>query len=166
MNIILATTAHIPVIRDITFEVWPPTYTHIIGEDQVNYMLDRFYTPAALTAQMEQQGHQFFIGYEGDEPVAFASFSKIEDGIYKLHKLYALTRVQGKGYGRIMLQHVINSVLSECSLAYLRLNVNIHNAPAIAFYNRVGFTHLTDEDIDIGGGFFMNDHVLQLPLIR
>lgn len=166
MNIVAATTAHIPLIRAITFEVWPPTYTHIIGETQLNYMLNRFYTPEALTAQMEEMNHRFFIGYEDGAAVAFASFSEIQEGIYKLHKLYALTGMQRKGLGYALLMHVVNTILEEKSTAELRLNVNRHNERAIAFYKRVGFTHYADEDIDIGSGYFMNDHILQLALLK
>lgn len=163
MNIVAATATHIPEIRKITFEVWPPTYTPIIGEHQLQYMLDRFYTPEALTQQMDS-GHRFYIGYEGDEAVAFASISEIEDAVYKLHKLYALTSMQGKGLGYAMLQHVKNMILAERATAELRLNVNRHNARAIAFYNKVGFEEMAVEDIDIGYGYFMNDYILRLPL--
>lgn len=165
MNIVAATATHIPEIRKITYEVWPPTYTPIIGQQQLQYMLDRFYTPEALMKQMDG-GHRFYIGYEGDEAVAFASFSAIEDGVYKLHKLYALTSMQGKGLGYAMLQHVKNMILEERASAELRLNVNRHNARAIAFYNKVGFEQLAVGDIDIGEGYFMNDYILRLHLSR
>ena len=47
----------------------------------------------------------------------------------------------------------------------LRLNVNIHNTPAINFYEKYGFHKAYDEDIDIGNGFFMNDHVYELEVM-
>ncbi len=53
-------------------QVWPQTYTPIIGADQVAYMLERFYDPGALTAQMNDQGHQFLIAEADGEPAAFA----------------------------------------------------------------------------------------------
>lgn len=165
MNIVAATYSHIPEIRKITFEVWPPTYTPIIGEQQLQYMLDRFYTPQSLEQQMAN-GHKFYVGYEGDDAVAFASFSELEKGVYKLHKLYALTSMQGKGLGYAMLQHVINTILAEEHIAELRLNVNRHNARAIAFYNKIGFQQMAVEDIDIGEGYFMNDYILMLPLSK
>lgn len=128
-------------------------------------MLNKFYTPEALTNQITS-GHRFYIGYEGEEAVAFASFSELEKGVYKLHKLYALTSMQGKGLGYAMLQHVINTILAEQQTAELRLNVNRHNTRAIAFYNKIGFQQMAVEDIDIGEGYFMNDYILRLPLSR
>jgi ribosomal protein S18 acetylase RimI-like enzyme len=161
LAIIKANTTHIPVIRDLTMEVWPQTYTPIIGADQVAYMLGLFYTPEALEQQMSELNHQFIIGYRQGAPVSFASYSAIEPSVFKLHKLYILPATQGSGAGRGMVDHIVQQLPAPC---LLRLNVNIHNHQARAFYKRYGFCHLRDEDINIGGGYFMNDHVLQLEV--
>jgi ribosomal protein S18 acetylase RimI-like enzyme len=41
----------------------------------------------------------------------------------------------------------------------LELNVNRYNK-ARQFYEKLGFTVIKEEDIDIGEGFFMNDYVM------
>jgi len=160
LSIRKATTSDIPVIRELAMQVWPQAYAPILGDEQVNYMLNLFYTPDALQRQMEL-GHEFIICHSDGQPAAFASWSETDPGIYKLHKLYIVTARQGKGIGRF----IVNHILSELKLAgvkELRLNVNIYNHAAIAFYDKTGFKPLYDEDIDIGGGYFMNDHVLGL----
>ena len=43
-----ATTADIPLIRELCLQVWPQTYTPIVGERQVAYMLGLFYSPDQL----------------------------------------------------------------------------------------------------------------------
>lgn len=153
----------IPAIRELNAQIWPQTYVPIIGQQQVDYMLDLFYTPDALKKQMQEYKHKFILCYSGEQPVAFASYSEIEPSIYKLHKIYILPSMQGRGVGRFMLNYITADIKAHGATA-LRLNVNIHNHPAKAFYNKVGFTHFKDEDIDIGAGFFMNDHVLSLPV--
>ena len=157
-----ATTTHIPAIREITMQVWPPTYTPIIGKQQVAYMIGLFYAPAALEKQMEQ-GHRFILCYSEGKALGFAAWSEIEPGIFKLHKLYVRTNQQGKGIGRALLEYIVTEIKKENATA-LRLNVNIHNSPAINFYKKSGFTHYKDEDIDIGKGYFMNDHILELKI--
>ena len=157
-----AGTDDIPLIKELTMQVWPQTYIPIVGEEQVAYMLDRFYTREALKGQMKQ-GHSFIIGYDNGRPVAFASWSAIEPHVYKLHKLYLITGQQGKGVGRSMINHIVNEIRTK-EATFLCLNVNRYNLSAKAFYEKVGFTHLTDEDIDIGNGYFMNDHVLSLAI--
>jgi len=163
----------IPIIRAITMQVWPQTYIPIVGEGQVAYMLGRFYTPEALEKQMTEYKHRFTIGYDGDKPVAFASWGEVamESGerersvgiVCKLHKLYISTDVQGRGFGRAMVDRVVSDV-REYGAQRLRLNVNIYNTPAINFYEKYGFRKAYDEDIDIGNGFFMNDHVYEMEV--
>jgi ribosomal protein S18 acetylase RimI-like enzyme len=155
--------ADIPVIRELTMQVWPQTYTPIIGETQVAYMLGLFYTTGELQKQMEISGHQFIICFDEGVPVAFASWGLVETNIYKLHKLYILPGQQGKGVGRSMVNHIVSEI-RENGGSLLRLNVNIHNHAAIRFYEKTGFKRLYDENIDIGNGYFMNDHVLGLSM--
>ncbi len=163
VSITKATIADIPVIRGLAMQVWPQTYTPIVGEEQVAYMLQLFYSPAALEQQMEQ-GHQFIICCSEGSHIAFAAWSETERGIAKLHKLYILPGQQGKGIGRSMLNYITEELKAQ-GITALRLNVNRYNHSAIAFYEKVGFTHYMDEDIDIGNGYFMNDHVLSKSLI-
>ncbi len=158
LSVRTATIADIPLIQELAMQVWPQTYTPILGDEQVAYMLGKFYTTDALAGQM-QQGHSFIICSSGDTPVAFASWSQIQPGIFKLHKIYIVTGQQGKGIGRFVIEHIVNE-LRKTKAKELRLNVNIHNHTAKAFYERTGFKQLYDEDIAIGSGYFMNDHVL------
>jgi ribosomal protein S18 acetylase RimI-like enzyme len=158
-----ASVADIPLIKKLVLEVWPSTYVPIIGEEQVAYMLQKFYNTDTLTQQMQQQAHQFIIGYNGDTPVAFAAYAPLHDSVWKLHKLYILPQQQGMGIGKHMVNYIKTDVKKNNATSLI-LNVNIHNAAAIAFYNKYGFSHLRDEDIDIGEGYYMNDHVYTLAL--
>ena len=152
----------IPLIQELTNIIWPLTYYPIIGEAQVAYMLGLFYTHDALIQQM-QNGHQFILAFYDKTPVAFASYSLIGPNIYKLQKLYILPNQQGKGIGQQMVNHIC-AAIKELHATHLRLNVNIHNTGAIAFYKKVGFYQFREEDIDIGGGYYMNDYVLEKAL--
>jgi len=163
LRILNASVPDIPLIRTLTMQVWPQTYVPIIGETQVAYMLDRFYSEASLLDQMTLRQHQFIIACEDDVPVAFASYGRIGPDTFKLHKLYVLPQVQGKGVGRSLADHIV-AAIKEAGADWLLLNVNIHNHAAMAFYERTGFVHFRSEDIDIGDGYFMNDHVLRKPV--
>ena len=160
LSIRKADTADIQLIRELAMQVWPQTYTPILGDNQVAYMLGLFYTPAALQLQMEQN-HRFIVCNSNEQPVAFASWSEIKPGIFKLHKIYIIPGQQGKGIGRFIIDHITRE-LKQAGAKELRLNVNIYNHAAKSFYEKTGFKHIADEDIDIGGGYFMNDHVLGL----
>jgi len=127
-------------------------------------MIDLFYAPAQLIKQMAD-GHRFLMGYDEAVPVAFASYSSVAPNTYKLHKLYIRLSMQGEGAGKAMLQHIINDIKQNVATVRLLLNVNRYNTPAIAFYRKMGFSVLHDEDIDIGSGYFMNDHVMYYDIV-
>lgn len=163
-----AQLTHIPIIRALAEAIWPVAYGSILSMEQLRYMLDRFYSDAALTEQM-QNGHRFFLAIQDNRVVGFASVGlqpadpeNPADRIYKLHKLYVSTEQQGTGAGRKLLEHLIQLIQAQ-GATLLELNVNRHNK-AFFFYQKLGFSLYKEVDIDIGSGYFMNDYVLRKAL--
>ena len=158
----------IPVIRHLAEVIWPETYSKILTQDQLHYMLDLIYSDSALTNQILEKGHQFILAFdENNEPVGFASYSVksiTEKDIFRLHKIYVDPAQQGKGVGNILLDFILKAI-RPLNAVQLELNVNRNNE-AIHFYTKKGFTILREEDIDIGSGYFMNDYVMGLSLAR
>ena len=150
----------IPVIRDIAFKVWPLTYSPIISQQQIEYMLEMMYSPVSLQQQMENQQHHFLICSNDSGPCGFASYSKLSSSEYKLHKLYVLTGVQHKGAGKLMVEEISRRIITQGG-STLSLNVNRQN-PAVNFYKKLGFIITNEEDIDIGNGYWMNDFVMEI----
>ena len=161
MSIRGAITSDIPLIRDLTYKIWPQTYSSILSKEQIDYMLNMMYSETALKQQM-QQGHEFIILYSGNEPVGFASISQTAPATFKLHKIYVLPSQQGRGAGTYIIDQVIKAIKPRGATA-LQLNVNRQNN-AKGFYERSGFMVIGQEDIDIGNGYFMNDYVMEKKL--
>ncbi len=153
-----ATTADIPLIRELTFKVWPQTYAEILTQEQIEYMLVFMYSIESLEKQMKD-GSRFIIVYDETEPVGFASFQHLGNSIYKLHKLYILQTQQGKGTGRFAIESVINEIKPEGAAA-LQLQVYKKNK-AKDFYHKMGFEVIDEISLDIGNGFFMNDFIME-----
>jgi GNAT superfamily N-acetyltransferase len=140
-------------------QIWPSTYKNILPAEQIRYMMDLFYSPASLKKQMREEKHTFLLIEDGEGALGFASYSKINSaGVYKLHKIYVLQVLQGKGIGKAIIDFIITNIRPLGGTA-LQLNVNRHNK-ARNFYERLGFTVIREEDIDIGGNYFMNDYVM------
>ena len=59
LAVIKATIADIPLIRQLTFAIWPQTYSAIISKEQIDYMLEMMYNPATLQKQIEVEGCTF-----------------------------------------------------------------------------------------------------------
>ncbi len=152
-----ATTADIPLIRDLTFKIWPQTYAPILSAEKIDYMLDMMYSESSLQKQMEDDC-QFIIVYDGEEPVGFASYQETAARRYKLHKIYVLASQQGKGTGRFVIEHILD-LLKQQGAGSLELQVNRQNK-AKGFYEKLGFVVTSEMDLDIGGGHFMNDYIM------
>jgi RsiW-degrading membrane proteinase PrsW (M82 family)/ribosomal protein S18 acetylase RimI-like enzyme len=148
----------IPLIRDLTMKIWPQTYSTILSATQIDYMLDMMYSESSLQQQMKEN-HEFIIVNDGIEPVGFASFSLLEPGVYKLHKIYVMPQNQGKGTGKFVINEILK-VITMKSGKSLQLNVNRNNK-AKDFYEKLGFVVIREEDNDIGNGYLMNDYVME-----
>ena len=157
-----ATASDIPLIRQLTFAIWPQTYSSVISKEQIEYMMEMMYNPATLQKQMEEDGYTFIIVYDDTEPVAFASYNETEPQLWKLNKIYILTSQQGKGTGKFIINYIIDEIKAKHAKA-LQLQVNRQNK-AKDFYEKLGFKIIKTADFDIGNGYFMNDYVMELAL--
>lgn len=161
-SIRLATTTDIELIRSLCFKVWPQTYASIISEEQIEFMLEKMYSPLSLANQLNEGAH-FLLLYNQAEPIGFASYQVITPTHCKLHKLYVAVSEQGKGGGRILMQYIIEQCKQK-GVQHLELQVNRQNS-AVVFYEKLGFYKRETADFDIGNGFFMNDYIMQIDLV-
>ncbi|MGG9962506.1 GNAT family N-acetyltransferase [Ferruginibacter sp. SUN106] len=157
-----ASVKDIPLIRQLTFAIWPQTYSSLLTQDQIDYMLELIYSPAALQKQIETDNCTFIIIYDNDEPVAFASYSEVKPQVWKLHKIYVLASQQGKGTGKFIIHYIVEEIKLQHAKA-LQLQVKRDN-PAQDFYSKLGFTIIATADFDIGNGYFMKDYIMELSV--
>ncbi|MFM9984579.1 MAG: N-acetyltransferase family protein [Flavobacteriales bacterium] len=162
MQIRIAVLNDIEAIRNIAFEVWPVAYNTIISKEQIDYMLDRMYSPESLLHQMQKEGCEFLIAEENGHAIGFSSSAEIEKTKFKLHKLYVLSTMHGKGYGVHLLQEVCRRASQRGGIS-VELQVNKNN-PAYQFYLRNGFQKDSELVLDIGNGFVMDDFILTKSL--
>jgi GNAT superfamily N-acetyltransferase len=155
-----AASADIPVIINIQERTWEPTYREILEKEQIDYMFQKIYSYESLQNQIET-GHQFFILFNQDIPVGFASVSEEEPENFKLHKIYVLPSTQGSGAGKFLIK-AVESWVTAAGGKKIALNVNRYNK-ARTFYERMGYRVTGEEDIPIGP-YWMNDFILEKEL--
>ena len=153
----------IPIIQQIAYATWPVAYKEILSAEQLQYMLALFYSEEALTRQMEN-GQQFYMASDYGQAQGFAAFTDEGNTVYKLQKLYVLPSNQKTGAGKLLLQYVEEEI-RKLGGTRLILNVNRANT-AKYYYEKIGFSIIKEEDIDIGNGYWMNDYVMALTLFR
>jgi diamine N-acetyltransferase len=165
MTITEASIYDIQTIKDIAHKTWPDTYEAILSKEQIDYMLGKMYSDAALTNDLNK-GHHFILAKEDLICLGFASFEHgyLNSNFTKLHKLYFLPETQGKGFGKLLLERVMFLAQENHSDTVL-LNVNKFNK-AYTFYKKMGFEIVKEEDIDIGNGYLMEDYQMEKKVLN
>jgi diamine N-acetyltransferase len=157
MELQKANISDIPVIILLAKEIWWEHYPSIIGEEQVNFMLDLMYSAEALEKQMQEKGHQFFLIKENEKAIGFASVAEPEIDELFINKFYILQQEQGRSLGIQVYEEILKLFSSKKKV---RLTVNRQNYKSINFYFKLGFKIEKVIDVDISNGFQMNDFVM------
>jgi GNAT superfamily N-acetyltransferase len=160
-----ATGADLPVIARLAGVIWRACYPAIITHAQIDYMLARMYALDVMRDEIRSQGIRYELLLANGEPAGFASYGPTaEPGVTKLHKLYLLPELHGRGLGSRLLQHVEHEV-RVAGARRLILSVNKRNARAITAYQRNGFIIADSVVTEIGNGFVMDDYVMAKNLV-
>ena len=130
----------------------------LIGAAQNDYMIAKFQTPAAIKYQIEH-GYQYYWVRVDHQNAGFLAFYP-RDGKLYLSKFYLTEEFRGRHLAQTMLAFLVEEA-KKANLSKIFLNVNRGNTQVIAIYEHLGFVKLREEKNDIGGGFFMDDYVLE-----
>ena len=167
-----ATTDDIELIRSIAKVAFPATYSTIISAEQIDYMMEWMYSAEKLQQEIsgnityllaEVDGRTVgYLSFGPDEGTADCAAAPGQGRLFHLHKIYLLPEAQGGGNGKRLFMAGEREMRLAGATAF-ELNVNRGN-PALGFYRHLGMQLSRSGDFDIGGGFFMNDHIMRKEL--
>lgn len=152
------TETEIKEVADLATEIWHQHFIPIIGEAQVDYMVEKFQSYPAISKQINEDGYEYFRLYLDD---IFAGYTGVhaENGTLFLSKLY----IKKDCRGQRLASHAFDFLIELCkerNLKKIWLTCNKYNNNTLAVYNHLGFI-ITDEQVaDIGNGFVMDDYIL------
>ena len=153
---IIKTDEDIEELSLLARKTWNVHYPPIIGQEQVNYMLEMMYSVDSLRKQIFEDNNIFTGAYINGKMAGFISVCRTGGKDYFLHKLYVDPDLFRKGIGKGLFDHVFSGIDFET----IRLTVNRQNYKAVNFYFKIGYKIEKIIDIGIGGGFVMNDFVM------
>ena len=139
--------------------IWREHYTAMIGEEQVSYMLLHFQSKEVVKRQIEKDGYLYFLMKRDGKDVGYLSL-RFEENSCFLSKIYILKEHRQKGYARAALSE-IEKLCKKKVTNTIWLTVNIHNEHSITAYQKLGFLVKEKKCTDIGGGFFMDDYIME-----
>ena len=159
-----ATTADIPLINKLAWNVFPETYKNILSHEQIEYMMDWMYSIENLHKQMEEEGHIYYIAYEECEAAGYVSIRQEDTDLFHLEKIYVIPYYQKYHLGKQLFQQAIKGI-KEIHPAPCRMELNVNrNNPALRTYGnekstRRRFSHwkrLLHERLYYGAGYLMS----------
>ncbi len=157
IQLIPATTNDISTISALATTIWNDYYVPFIGQKQVDYMLKMMYSKESITEQFEIKKHHFYIIRNNADAIGFISIHKETENDWYINKFYLLQTIATKGIG----SRVFKQIIALHEPKKITLTVNRQNYKSINFYFKNGFKIKAVADFDIGGGYFMNDFVME-----
>jgi ribosomal protein S18 acetylase RimI-like enzyme len=158
-----ASADDLAAVRTLAREVWWAHYPGIISPAQIEYMLERGYATEALAHFVTGSDAGLELAEAGGTLVGFAAWYDVDERATKLDKIYIHPRWQRHGVGGALIARIA-ALARKAGRRTLVLNVNKHNVQAQAAYRKRGFALREAVEVDIGGGFVMDDFVMALPL--
>lgn len=143
-------------------EIWHEWFPRILSADQINYMVEKFQSEAAMTRQMNEEGYRYFIIRKGETPLGYTAVKPDGDSLF-LSKLYLKKEHRGNGYSREVMDF-LRELCGEYGFSSIWLTVNKYNESSIAVYKKLGFELFGDGVTDIGSGYVMDDYYFRLKI--
>lgn len=159
---LVSTAPEVAIVADLARIIWNEHYVPIIGQAQVDYMLGKYLTQEAISAQIKKEGYEYFLISSAEQPVGYIGIV-IKNNELFLSKLYILSSERGKGFARLGVDYLV----AKCrlnNLAFITLTVNKNNLNSIRAYEKMGFEKYGEVVSDIGSGYVMDDFLMRLPI--
>jgi ribosomal protein S18 acetylase RimI-like enzyme len=155
------------VLRELADAIWRKHYARIISVAQIDSMLAARYSDEALREHAQAADRWLELLRVSGRPVGYCGYELADHqggervpAAMKLGQLYVLESHRGVGLGRFMLGRVEGRA-RHLGRRVLWLQVNKQNTGALGFYRSAGFEVVREAVFDIGGGFVMDDYVME-----
>ena len=155
----VTTPEQVQEVASLAKQIWQEHYEPIIGQEQVNYMVDKFQSVPAMQEQLEQKGYQYYGLIHMGKLAGYFAIKEEKDELF-LSKLYIDKKYRGRDYARKALNYIEQTCI-EKGIRRLWLTVNRNNHTSIRIYEKLGFSNAGSQVADIGSGYVMDDYIME-----
>ncbi len=160
----ITTPNSITRLESLAREIWTEHYLPIIGQEQIDYMLDKFQSFSAITRQIQCEGYQYyFIVAKGTEVGYLGLVPDLAEDKMMISKIYVSKSARGTGAGTAALSFA-KDLCQQQGIGKLWLTVNRNNSDTIKWYKKNGFAVVEEAANSIGHGFVMDDYIMEMTL--
>jgi RimJ/RimL family protein N-acetyltransferase len=154
--------ADIVEIQALARRIWDEAYSKMLSKEQIDYMLRMMYSGKAIEQEL-LNGIVWELIVVNGEPCGYLSYAPAENDSVKLFKIYIEKAYRGTSIAADSLDRV-KQYAARIGRDYVFLTVNRNNKAAIRAYEKNGFAVMASVVTDIGGGFVMDDYIMQCSL--
>lgn len=173
------TESQIEDLAQLAGEIWREYWPDRIGEAQTEYMVEQFQSLPAIQKGVAEQGYRYWfvvddeltandtqgearygaadwapiVGYTG-------GYTEAETNRFFISKIYLIAGTRGKGYCSKTIAFYDKLCAAE-GLSAMYLTVNKYNEMGTRAYLAKGFEIIESTEADIGGGFVMDDYIME-----
>lgn len=156
------TDTQVREIADLAKVIWNEHFTPIIGKDQVDYMVEKFQSYPALKEQISE-GYEYYQIFSGEEFCGYTGIHPGEDNRLFLSKLYLKKESRGHHLATGAFSF-LKEICRERGYSAIWLTCNKHNDNSLGVYRHFGFEIIDTQEADIGGGFIMDDYIMEYKI--
>ena len=156
------TDTQVREIADLAKVIWNEYFTPIIGKDQVDYMVEKFQSYPALKEQISE-GYEYYQIFSGGEFCGYTGIHPGEDNRLFLSKLYLKKESRGHHLATGAFSF-LKEICRERGYSAIWLTCNKHNDNSLGVYRHFGFEIVDTQEADIGGGFIMDDYIMEYKM--
>lgn len=157
------TSKAIETVAFLAHKIWNHHYVPIIGQDQIDYMLDKFQDEEAIKHQIENGYEYFIIEHQKKACGYLALVPNNDEKKMMISKIYMDSDFRNLNLGSQLINFAIEKAKNR-NFNLIWLTVNKNNSKSIEWYQKRGFTIKEKIKIDIGNGFVMDDYLMELLL--
>lgn len=141
------------VLYDLMYPIWHDTYKNIISKQQIDTLLQKYFSKDAIE-HYKSIGYQYFNIFCENALCGITVIYEKENEIY-LDKLYLFRQFRGKGIADFVFKKLLERGKD------ITLNVNQANLRALRCYTKNGFETESEEIIDLGNGMKNIDYKMR-----
>ena len=150
-----------PELAAMADEIWNEYFTALFPKDQVDYMLDKYYSQEAIEARIKNKGRCYFFIVDGTTTIGYYAISPHQDSL--LVKVYLKSQFRGKGLGKQVMKRIYKITKQE-GYKRIYLAVEKNNVAAMHAFTRGGYHVSHSLKSDIGNGYTMDLYILEKEL--
>lgn len=149
-------------VSRLAHEIWREHYGTLLSPGQIEYMLENMQSPDPIRSQIHS-GYEYQLIRRAGRSIGYAAYRMDEpSGKMFVSKIYLLREERGRGYFRDITA-LLDKAAARAHQEAMWLTVNRGN-PSVGPYKALGFEIVREQDVNIGGGYEMNDYVMERPV--